>query len=192
MPEGLQRLWRTFFDIDQIRAALPEIVIVGVPNTILLSIVATLIGLALGLVVAMLLISRSWLVRSPARMYVDVFRGLPVILTIYLVGQGLPIAGLKIFGNNSYAYAALALGLIEGAGADGSVYPYHQRVFARLPAWPAAQPARDLQHCLRCVLHLRDACADGRRGHRVFVPDDPAHLRGQPLRPASQGRTALP
>lgn len=115
MPEGLQRLWRTFFDIDQIRAALPEIVIVGVPNTILLSIVATLIGLALGLVVAMLLISRSWLVRSPARMYVDVFRGLPVILTIYLVGQGLPIAGLKIFGNNSYAYAALALGLIEGA-----------------------------------------------------------------------------
>lgn len=115
MPEGLQRLWRTFFDIDQILAILPEIITVGVPNTIILAFIATLIGLVLGLIVAMMLISQSFVIRGPARVFVDVFRGLPVILTIYLIGQGLPIAGIRIFGNNSYAYAALALGLIEGA-----------------------------------------------------------------------------
>ena len=115
MPEGLQRLWRTFFDIDQIMAILPELLAVGVPNTIILALVAVVIGSIIGLVVAMMLISRSAIVRMPARTFVDVFRGLPVILTIYLVGQGLPIAGIRIFGGNSYAYAALALGLIEGA-----------------------------------------------------------------------------
>jgi polar amino acid transport system permease protein len=115
MPEGLQRLWRTFFDLDQILAVLPEIITVGVPNTIILAVLAVLIGIALGLVVAMMLISHSLVIRAPARVFVDVFRGLPVILTIYLIGQGLPIAGIRIFGQNSYAYAALALGLIEGA-----------------------------------------------------------------------------
>jgi ABC-type amino acid transport system permease subunit len=44
-----------------------------------------------------------------------VFRGLPVVLTIYLIGQGLPIAGIRLFGQSAYGYAALALGLIEGA-----------------------------------------------------------------------------
>lgn len=115
MPEGLQRLWRTFFDIDQILAILPEMLLVGVPNTLILALVAVVIGSVIGLIVAMMLISRNGIVRMPARVFVDVFRGLPVILTIYLIGQGLPIAGVRIFGNNSYAYAALALGLIEGA-----------------------------------------------------------------------------
>jgi polar amino acid transport system permease protein len=115
MPEGLQRLWRTFFDWDQILDILPEMLAVGVPNTLILALIAVLIGCVIGLVVAMMLISRNAVVRMPARVFVDVFRGLPVILTIYLIGQGLPIAGVRIFGNNSYAYAALALGLIEGA-----------------------------------------------------------------------------
>ena len=54
-------------------------------------------------------------VRMPFRAFVDVLRGLPHILTIYLIGQGLPLAGLSIFGRNPYAYAALAIGLIEAA-----------------------------------------------------------------------------
>jgi His/Glu/Gln/Arg/opine family amino acid ABC transporter permease subunit len=115
MPDGLQRLWRTFFDIDQILGILPEMLMVGVPNTLLLAFVAVVIGTIIGLVVAMMLISRNAAIRVPARTFVDVFRGLPVILTIYLIGQGLPIAGIRIFGQSSYAYAAFALGLIEGA-----------------------------------------------------------------------------
>ena len=113
--ERLESLRRTFFDVDQIVAVVPEIVWIGLPNTIILSLLACLIGLALGLGVALMLLSDRRVVRLPARCYVDVLRGLPVVLTIYLVGQGLPIAGIRPFGQNSYAYAALALGLIEGA-----------------------------------------------------------------------------
>lgn len=115
MPEGLQRFVRTFFDLKQIMDVVPELIFVGIPNTIILSLIATAIGIVIGLFVAILLISKDWILWSPARVFVDVFRGLPVILTIYLIGQGLPIAGIRPFGQNTYAYAALALGLIEGA-----------------------------------------------------------------------------
>lgn len=54
-------------------------------------------------------------VRLTSRVYVDVFRGLPAILTIYVIGQGLPLSGLTLFGDFTYGYAALAIGLIEGA-----------------------------------------------------------------------------
>jgi len=115
MWNGWQRFQRTFFDVDQIMAVVPDLVWTGVPNTLILSLLAIVLGVALGLVLAMLLLSRNAALRLPARIYVDVFRGLPIVLTIYLVGQGLPIAGVRPFGQSAYPYAALALGLIEGA-----------------------------------------------------------------------------
>lgn len=115
MWNGWQRFQRTFFDIDQIVALVPDLISIGIPNTIVLSAIAVALGLVLGLIVAMMLLSRSALLRWPARCYVDVFRGLPVVLTIYLIGQGLPIAGIRPFGQSAYPYAAFALGLIEGA-----------------------------------------------------------------------------
>jgi His/Glu/Gln/Arg/opine family amino acid ABC transporter permease subunit len=111
----LERLRRTFLDFDQIVGVVPDLVLIGIPNTIILALLAVALGLALGLVVALLLINDSAVARWPARVFVDVFRGLPAILTIYVIGQGLPIAGIRPFGSNAYAYAALALGLIEAA-----------------------------------------------------------------------------
>lgn len=72
-------------------------------------------GLLIGVVVALGLMSSHLSVRLTSRIYVDVFRGLPAILTIYLIGQGLPLSGLTLFGDFTYGYAALAIGLIEGA-----------------------------------------------------------------------------
>ena len=115
MPDGLHRIFATFFDPALIARALPEVVAVGLPNTLLLSLFASAIGISLGLLVAAGLLSARRSVRWPCRSYVDVLRGLPHILTVYLVGQGLPLAGLGIFGTNTYGYAALAIGLIESA-----------------------------------------------------------------------------
>jgi His/Glu/Gln/Arg/opine family amino acid ABC transporter permease subunit len=113
MFEGLARIQQTFFDPAEIARVMPQLLLVGLPNTILLAIVASIIGMVLGLFIAMGLRSeRRWL-RGPCRAYVDILRGLPHILTIYIIGQGLPLAGIALFGNNTYAYAALAIGLIE-------------------------------------------------------------------------------
>lgn len=115
MPEGLHRIFATFFDPVLIVKALPELLAVGLPNTLLLSMFASAIGIALGLLVATGLLSVHPAARLPCRGYVDVLRGLPHIVTVYLIGQGLPLAGLALFGSNTYGYAALAIGLIESA-----------------------------------------------------------------------------
>lgn len=113
--EGLARIQQTFFDPAEIARVMPQLLLTGLPNTILLAIVASIIGMVLGLVIAVGLRSQHNWLRFPGRIYVDILRGLPHILTIYIIGQGLPLAGVALFGNNTYAYAALAIGLIESA-----------------------------------------------------------------------------
>lgn len=115
MFDGLLKFQQTFFDVHLIAHALPSLLRTGLPNTILLAVFASLIGLALGLIIAICLLSHYRWLHPVCRWYIDILRGLPHILTIYVVGQGLPLAGLAFFGNSTYAYAALAIGLIESA-----------------------------------------------------------------------------
>jgi polar amino acid transport system permease protein len=72
-------------------------------------------GVVVGMAMAVLLLSRRWWLRLPARVYVDVFRGLPVVLTVMLIGIGLPASGFRPFGREPYGYAVLAIGIISGA-----------------------------------------------------------------------------
>jgi polar amino acid transport system permease protein len=83
-------LQRTFLDFDAMWQVLPQMLMTGLRNTLIISIAATVIGLVLGMVVAIMGISTSKWLRIPARIYTDVFRGLPAILTILLIGQGSP------------------------------------------------------------------------------------------------------
>lgn len=115
MFHGLHQIQQTFFDVHLIARVMPSLLIVGLPNTVLLAVLASLIGIAVGLLIAGGLMSAHRPLRLPCRAYVDILRGLPHILTIYIIGQGLPLAGLSLFGSNTYAYAAFAIGLIEGA-----------------------------------------------------------------------------
>ncbi len=112
---GLQNFFHTFFNWDEIKQTLPQLVPSGIVNTLVLSAGAIVCGVAIGIVLALMLVSRRWFVRLPARVYVDIFRGLPIILTVLVVGQGLPIAGIRIFGRSAYPYAVLALALVSGA-----------------------------------------------------------------------------
>lgn len=112
---GIHNLLKTFFDVDDMMAVFPTLITVGLRNTLLLAVLALVLAVISGLLLSLLLVSRSWIVRAPAFLYVDVFRGLPAILTILIVGQGLPIAGIAPFGRSPYPYAILAIGLIQAA-----------------------------------------------------------------------------
>ncbi len=113
--EGLLRIQQTFFNLREMASVVPTMLTVGLPNTLLLSVLASLIGIAIGLPLSLGLAARRRRLRLPCRAYTDVLRGLPHILSVYLIGQGLPLAGLAVFGNDTYAYAALAIGMIESA-----------------------------------------------------------------------------
>ncbi|MFD5735709.1 amino acid ABC transporter permease [Streptomyces sioyaensis] len=105
----------TFFNWDLIVQTFPRLITEGLLNTLIIAAGAIALGVVIALVAAMLLLSdRRW-VRLPARIYVDVFRGLPVIITVMLVGVGLPAAGIRPFGTDPFGYAIMAIGIISGA-----------------------------------------------------------------------------
>ena len=67
------------------------------------------------MVIAIMGISRSPGCGSRPAIYTDIFRGLPAILTILLIGQGFARFSQQIFGPSPYPLGILALSLIASA-----------------------------------------------------------------------------
>jgi polar amino acid transport system substrate-binding protein len=111
----LTQLRDSFFDWDMYRQAIPILFTTGLPNTLILSTSASVIGLALGMVLAMAGMSHSRSLRWPARVYTDIFRGLPEAVIILIIGLGIgPLVG-GITHNNPYPLGIAALGLMAAA-----------------------------------------------------------------------------
>lgn len=111
----LAQLRDSFFDWDMYRQAVPTLLRTGLPNTLILTASASVIGLALGMALAIAGISQSRWLRWPARVYTDVFRGLPEVVIILIIGLGVgPIVG-GLTNNNPYPLGIAALGLMAGA-----------------------------------------------------------------------------
>ncbi|AFL50879.1 polar amino acid transport system permease protein [Sinorhizobium fredii] len=111
----LENLRRSFLDWEAMAEVLPTMIAVGLKNTLILAAASTVLGVVIGMVLAIMGISRSPWLRIPARVYTDIFRGLPAIVTILLIGQGFARLGRDIFGPSPYPLGILALSLIAGA-----------------------------------------------------------------------------
>jgi polar amino acid transport system permease protein len=83
---------RNFFDVDIARTMWPDVVVIAARNTIVYTALAFSFGLVLGLLLALMRLSSIAPYRWFATVYIEVFRGLPALLTIFLVGFGIPIA----------------------------------------------------------------------------------------------------
>lgn len=103
-----------YFDRDIISATWPDLRRAAV-NTLKYAAVAEGFGIVLGLIVATMAISKRAFLRVPAVVYVDVVRGLPLLMTIFLVafaptyiGITFPtiLAGIVALTINSSAYVA--------------------------------------------------------------------------------------
>jgi polar amino acid transport system permease protein len=94
----------------------PEIVTVGLKNTLVFTITGFALGLAGGLVLALMRLSSVPPYRWFGLAYIEVFRGLPALLIFVFVGTGVPLAfpGTNLPGG-VYGQAALALGLVSAA-----------------------------------------------------------------------------
>ncbi|HNF04519.1 MAG TPA: ABC transporter substrate-binding protein/permease [Mycobacterium sp.] len=111
----LSQLRSLFLDWELYRKAIPDLFRTGLPNTLILTFSASIIGLLLGMVLAVAGISRARWLRWPARIYTDIFRGLPEVVIILLIGLGVgPIVG-GLTGNNPYPLGIAALGLMAAA-----------------------------------------------------------------------------
>ncbi|OBI87383.1 ABC transporter substrate-binding protein/permease [Mycobacterium sp. 1245805.9] len=111
----LDQLRVSFFNWDLYRQAIPVLLTVGLPNTMILTNSALVIGLALGMLLAIAGISHSRWLRWPARIYTDIFRGLPEVVIILIIGMGVgPLVG-GLTNKNPYPLGIAALGLMAAA-----------------------------------------------------------------------------
>lgn len=147
---GWQRTRETFFDPGTAIDALPDVLRGFWVNVKVFTVSATLM-LVFGLLLALLRTLRGpvlWPLRALAAVYVDTFRGLPLILVLLLVGFGVP--GLRLQGvpTDGVVLGATALVLtysaycaeVFRAGIE-SVHP-SQRAAARSLGLSAGQTTR--------------------------------------------------
>lgn len=103
-----------FFQPDVAADLFPRIVTVGVKNTLIITNIAFAGGLAIGLVLALMRLSSIRPYRWIAAAYIEVFRGIPALVTLILVGFAVPIAvGYRIPGR--YGAAGAGLAIVAGA-----------------------------------------------------------------------------
>lgn len=104
-----------------------QIFIIGILNTILVSVIGIIFSTILGFIFGIAYFSRNWLIKQIAIVYVEIFRNIPVILQVifwYTVFNALPIAreslnlGDAIFLNVTGLYFPM----LVGESGSGFVY----------------------------------------------------------------------
>jgi polar amino acid transport system permease protein len=127
------RLADSFFRLDIAGGMFPQAVTVALRNTIVYTLLAFAFGLVLGLVLALMRLSAVLPYRWFATGYIELFRGLPTLLVLFMVGYGVPLAfpDREIPGG---VYGQVAIGL----GATAAAY-MAETIRAGIQAVPKGQ-----------------------------------------------------
>lgn len=67
----------------------------GAKTTILISLVSLIVGFALGLLICLMKMSKTKILKWPASIYVQVLRGTPLFVQIFIIYFGLPQLGIQ-------------------------------------------------------------------------------------------------
>ncbi len=111
-----ERIQRLFFNFEVMQDMLPEVLTIAARNTLVYTAGSFSFGLILALVLALMKLSTIRPYRLFATWYIELFRGLPALITIILFGFGLPIAfdGFRLPGG-TLVTGSVALGVVAAA-----------------------------------------------------------------------------
>ena len=101
----------TFFNWTVFTSTLP-LLLEGLWVTILLGLVSILAGSVTGLCLALVRVYGAPLLQAITRIYIDVFRSIPLLVLLVLVYYALPFVGVRM---SSFASAATAITLVSCA-----------------------------------------------------------------------------
>lgn len=101
----------TFFNWDVLVSSFP-LLFSGLRVTLLLGVVSISAGLVLGLFIALIRLYAIRPVSVTAKIYIDVFRSIPLLVLLIVVYYALPFVGLRM---SPFMSAATALTLVSGA-----------------------------------------------------------------------------
>ncbi|MGB3302405.1 ABC transporter substrate-binding protein/permease [Gordonia sp. (in: high G+C Gram-positive bacteria)] len=110
-----QQLRATFLNGEQFRKALPELLSTGLINTLKIAITSGILGTIGGMLLALAGMARTRWLRWPARVYTDIFRGLPAVVVILIVGLGFGPVVKNLTGGNPFWLGSVALALLAAA-----------------------------------------------------------------------------
>ncbi|CAM5582250.1 MULTISPECIES: amino acid ABC transporter permease [Streptomyces] len=110
------RLKNQFAQGSIAREMFPDVITLALKNTVLYTVSGFVVGLVLGMVIALMRLSSVGPYRWLAGIYIEIFRGLPALLIFIFIGVAVPLAfpGTEIPGG-TYGKVALALGLVAAA-----------------------------------------------------------------------------
>jgi len=107
---------KSFLNIDVAIKMFPEVITTGLKNTLIYTVLAFLFGLVFGVIIALMRLSDVRVYRVLGGAYVELFRGLPSLLVLFLVALGIPRAfpGFQ-FPGGFYGQVTVGLGLTAAA-----------------------------------------------------------------------------
>ncbi|MEL6609285.1 MAG: amino acid ABC transporter permease [Pseudomonadota bacterium] len=117
MAPGWEKVQRSFFNWEVFQRTFPGLLEAFVLDVMIFAWCAPLIAIT-GLAIALARDARSpalFPLRIFGAAYTDIFRGVPVVLTVYLIGFGIPGLGLPRPWNSPYIWGSLALILTYSA-----------------------------------------------------------------------------
>lgn len=117
MAPGWEKVQKSFFNGEVLAKSFPKLLDAFLINVMIFAWSAPAIAV-LGLLIALARDARSpalFPLRIFGAAFTDIFRGVPVILTVYLIGFGIPGLGLPRPWNSPYIWGSLALILTYSA-----------------------------------------------------------------------------
>ncbi len=111
-----ESIGRSFFNLEIAGDMFPEVVTIAARNTIMYTALAFAFGLVLALALALMKLSSIKPYRWLAITYIELFRGLPALVTIIFVAFAIPIAfpGVSIPGG-ALGQGTIGLGIVAAA-----------------------------------------------------------------------------
>ncbi len=110
-----EAIQRSFLNAEIAGDMFPDVLFIAAKNTLLYTATSFAFGLALGLLLALMRLSSIAAYRWIARVYVELFRALPALVTILLIGFAVPIAFDVEIPGGTLGKATLGLGIVAAA-----------------------------------------------------------------------------
>jgi len=87
---GMEAIKNEFFSFEVFKSMFPEVLLEGARNTIIFTTIAFIGGMIFGLFLALCRTSKLKILRWPSATFIDLIRGLPLLLVIVIIGFATP------------------------------------------------------------------------------------------------------
>lgn len=109
------RLSEDYFNVEIARQLFPDILFTALKNTAVYTALGFAFGLTLGLLLALMRLSVVAPYRWVANVYIEFFRGIPLLLWLFFLGYGVPTATGAQLPGQPYSPIVLGLGMPAAA-----------------------------------------------------------------------------